>query len=72
MIVRHNHPVRCRGRWYLSASSTRDCFIFVSSERIDDVLKKPEDGWTLNDALSFHSYLMGWEPSVCAEQELHL
>lgn len=49
-------------RWYMAAKSTSERFVFLDAYGYREVVYTAADGWTQEDALSFHNYLMGWEP----------
>jgi len=69
--VKHNLKTRgFRPRWYLCAASTATQFIFLNSDTIQEVIKTPADGWSEDDAESFHNYLMGWETVSPCKNEL--
>jgi hypothetical protein len=60
-IIPHNQRVTLpRQQWFLAAGSGPLCFIFLNIDTGARVERTPADGWTLDDAHSFHRWLMGW------------
>lgn len=47
--------------WYLCAGSGVLSFVFLNAVTGQRIIKTPEDGWTREDADSFHQWLMRWD-----------
>jgi hypothetical protein len=60
--MKHNLKTRPKPNWYLAHKSTPEKFFFLCASSNREVCYTVADGWTYADALSFHAYLMGWEP----------
>lgn len=43
-------------RWYLGACSTKDTFVFFSPDSAKEFVRTVADGWTIEDAESFHNH----------------
>lgn len=54
-------PTNGRASWYLAACSTDTEFRFMHPCHNNDVVYTAKDGWTRDDAETFHRYLMGWD-----------
>jgi hypothetical protein len=58
--IQHNHPTiphAVKGRWFLSAISTGDTFVFVHASRVAKVVRYAKDGWDWDIAHEFSSTL---------------
>lgn len=62
-VIQHNLKPGYRAfpRWYMAHRSTSERFVFLDSMRDREIVYTSENGWTWEDAWSFHNYLMGWE-----------